>query len=276
MTDARSLADDAVHHLDRLAAAILDDVGDGPAPADFAAIAADVRAAVGNIGVSAFSELTGLIARIADSMVGGSTEWSPSLGGTLMSSVDDLRTLVVRAAQFSAEDGEHLHHRAAELAVYAGSAPRAVTPTQPPAEHSSERTASPAAVVDEPAPAPTPSPAPATGGPSTSPSIVPISELFYTEGPQVVSGGVPKSAAPRSDLLGAAVEALDKMSTEPLATPSSAGPMVIVPVETLIYRGRAALERAAAIREQLKSSGSSAPAAVLDEMYDLIGLALKD
>jgi hypothetical protein len=274
MTDARSLADDAVHHLDRLAAAILDDVGDGPTPADFAAIAADVRAAVGKIGVSAFSELTGLIARIADSMVGGSTEWSPSLGGTLMSSVDDLRTLVVRAAQFSAEDGEHLHHRAAELAAYAGSAPRAVTPTEPPAEDRSERTASPAAVVDEPAPAPTPSAAPATSGPS--PSIVPISELFYTEGPQVVSGGIPKSAAPRSDLLGAAVEALDKMSTELLATPSSAGPMVIVPVETLIYRGRAALERAAAIREQLKSSGSSAPAAVLDEMYDLIGLALKD
>jgi hypothetical protein len=275
MTDARALADDAVHHLDRLAAAILDDVGDGPAPSDFAAIAADVRSAVSKIEVSAFSELTGLISRIADSMMDGSTEWSPSLGGTLMSSLDDLRTLVARAGQFTAEDGEHLHHRAAELAVYARSAPRPATSTETTAPPTLERAASPAAVVDEPAPA-SPSLPPVASGHSTSPAVVPISELFYSEGPQVVSGGVPKSAAPRSDLLGAAVDALEKMSTQPLAEPTSAGPMVIVPVETLTYRGRAALERAAALREQLKSSGASAPPAMLDEMYDLIGLALKD
>jgi hypothetical protein len=50
----------------------------------------------------------------------------------------------------------------------------------------------------------------------------------------------------------------------------------VVPVETLLYRGRAALERAAAIREQIKASGGVASQATLEEMYDLIGLALKD
>jgi hypothetical protein len=49
----------------------------------------------------------------------------------------------------------------------------------------------------------------------------------------------------------------------------------VVPVETILYRGRAALERAAAIREQIKASGV-ASTATLDELYDLIGLALKD
>ena len=62
----------------------------------------------------------------------------------------------------------------------------------------------------------------------------------------------------------------------PIAKQVTFGAMEVVPVETLLYRGRAALERAAAIREQIKSSGGVASPAVLDEMYDLIGLALKD
>jgi hypothetical protein len=63
---------------------------------------------------------------------------------------------------------------------------------------------------------------------------------------------------------------------KPIATPVTFGAMEIVPVETLLYRGRAALERAAAIREQIKVSGGVASPATLEEMYDLIGLALKD
>ena len=116
---------------------------------------------------------------------------------------------------------------------------------------------------------------PETSARDASP-VVPISSLFYSEGPAVISGGVPTAATAKSDLLGAAVDALDKMSTKPFAEPSSTGPTTVVPVETLIYRGRAALERAAAIREQIKASGASAAPAALDEMYDLIGLALQD
>ena len=158
MTDARSLANDSVHQLDRLAAAILDDVGDGPSPAIFAGLATEVRDTLGRVGVPAFNELTGLIAGIAGSVVAGTTDWSPSLGGTLMAAVDDLRTLVLRGAEFSAEDGEHLHHRATELAVYARSArtnpattPAAHVPAPvAPMESSLESQSSPAAVVDEP------------------------------------------------------------------------------------------------------------------------------
>ena len=287
MTDARPLADDAVHHLDRLAAAVLDDVGDGPTPAAFAGIAAEVREAVGKVGVPEFNEVTALIAAIGDSMVAGSIDWSPSLGGTLMASVDDLRTLVTRAAQFNAEDSEHLHQRAAELAVYAQVTRRSQAiampivpdavedPAAPAPPPTPEPTKSPASVVDMPANDPPAVAEPAATARDAS-SIVPISSLFYSEGPQVISGGVPTAASAKSDLLGAAVDALDGMSTQPFAAPSSTGPTMIVPVETLIYRGRAALERAAAIREQIKASGASAAPAALDEMYDLIGLALQD
>ena len=63
---------------------------------------------------------------------------------------------------------------------------------------------------------------------------------------------------------------------KPIAPPVTFGAVEVVPVETLLYRGRAALERAAAIREQIKASGGVASQSTLEEMYDLIGLALKD
>lgn len=291
MTDARAQADDAVLHLDRLGAVILDDIGDGPAAADLVSRASEAREAVAAVGIAAFNELTGLVVGVASSLAAGATDWSPSLGGTLMAAVDDLRTLIMRAAQFSSEDSEHLHQRAAELAMYA---------------HLTRE--SPATVVDAPAPTPAPLPEPAetvsaqmpsatapsaprtpvpdisvtaaplppTPAPSLTSKIVPISDLFYADGPQVVSGGVPSAANVKSDLLGVGIEALDHLTAKPLAEQSSTGPMVIVPVDTLVYRGRAALERAVAIREQIKSSGSQPSSAALDEMYDLIGLALKD
>jgi hypothetical protein len=274
LTDARSLADDAVHHLDRLSAIILDDVGDGPAPADFASQAAEVHRSVLAIGVGAFSELTGLIVGVGSSMTAGATDWSPSLGGTLMAAVDDLRALVMRAAQFSAEDGEHLHHRAAELATFVRVTSRTTS-------------AQPAPPVPSPMPEiPTPAPA-APSAPSVAvteqpinrmtdePSVVPISSLFFAEGPTVVSGGVPTSASAASDVLGAAIDALDAVGIRALAEPLASATRV-VPVEQLIYRGRAALERAAALREQIKTSGAAASPTTLDEMYDLIGLALND
>jgi hypothetical protein len=91
-----------------------------------------------------------------------------------------------------------------------------------------------------------------------------------------VSGGTSKEAQSRSDLLGKGIDALDNLTMKPIATPVTFGAVEVVPVETLLYRGRAALERAAAIREQIKTSGGVPSPATLEEMYDLIGLALKD
>jgi hypothetical protein len=290
MTDARAHADDAVLHLDRLGAVILDDIGEGPAPQDLVARASEAREAVAKVGIAAFNEVTGLVVGVARSIAAGATDWSPSLGGTLMAAVDDLRTLIMRAAQFSSEDSEHLHQRAADLAAYVHVAAEApATPVEPvppatvppslpePAATVSAQMPSATASSESPASPPEPSvPAPSPAAASPVSKVVPISDLFYAEGPQVVSGGVPPSANAKSDLLGVGIEALENLTAQPFAAQSSTGPMVIVPVDTLLYRGRAALERAAAIREQIKASGAQASPAALDEMYDLIGLALKD
>jgi hypothetical protein len=282
-----TLADDAVQQLDRLGAVILDDLGDGPSPKDLANSASAARDAVAKLAVPALTQLSRLIAGVADSLAGGTTEWNTSLGGTLMAAVDDLRHLAGRAAQFSDEDSEHLHHRAAELSIYVSasagstsdraneSAPVAAATPSPEATSQAlpETPAAPATPASAPAPTPDPIPTPS----AVPAPIVPISDLFYADaGPHIVSGGVPAEVSSRSDLLGRGIDALDNLTMKPIASPRGFGATEVVPVETLLYRGRAALERAAALREQIKASGGVATPAALDEMYDLIGLALKD
>jgi len=270
-----SIAEHAQQQLDRLGAIILDDVGDGPAPADLAAAAHAAREAVARLAVPALTQLGGLISGVAESLVAGTTEWNPSLGGTLMAAIDDLRHLATRADRFTDEDSEHLHHRASELHPYVK------TPTVIPAGvviPSEARDLH----IEAPAPRPDPSPMARDDKPrdekaAPDSKIVPISDLFFADnGPHIVSGGMSKEAANRSDLLGKGIDALDSLTMKPIAKPVTFGTMEVVPVETLLYRGRAALERAAAIREQIKATGGAASPAVLDEMYDLIGLALKD
>jgi hypothetical protein len=46
----------------------------------------------------------------------------------------------------------------------------------------------------------------------------------------------------------------------------------IVPIESLLYRGRAALDRAVEIRDELRGAPSSDPTA-LEELFDLLELA---
>jgi hypothetical protein len=170
----------------------------------------------------------------------------------------------MRAAQFSPEDNEHLHHRASELAAYArplrGPSPATTSsdPETPTSPASSEERQSPSL-------------------PDPDADVVPISELFYAEEPaDDVSTGQPRTAAETSDLLGKGISALDQLEHEPLAPAASIRTSAIVPVERLVYKGRSALERAGALREQLRATGGPPPAHALEEIYDLIGLALKE
>ena len=59
--------------------------------------------AVPDVGVAAFSEVTVLIAGVANSLKAGATDWNPALGGTLMAAVDEWIgqfTLELRTATF--------------------------------------------------------------------------------------------------------------------------------------------------------------------------------
>jgi hypothetical protein len=49
-----------------------------------------------------------------------------------------------------------------------------------------------------------------------------------------------------------------------------------VPIEALLYRGQAAIERAKELRDGVRQSGGAPDAETLAELFDLIDLALTD
>jgi hypothetical protein len=140
--------------------------------------------------------------------------------------------------------------------------------------------------------------------------VIPISSLFFDDaGPHIVltgkraehygttlapvdavrvaprpapRGTTPAAAAPRytpargrelQDLLGTSIAQLGGVSGGSRKTPTS---QPTVPVESLLYRGRAALDRALEIRASSREHGESLTSDMIQELLDLIGLAAED
>jgi len=78
---------------------------------------------------------------------------------------------------------------------------------------------------------------------------------------------------PASSLLDSTIEALDALDENPFAAPVPIPEDNVVPIDSLLYRGRAALDRAVEIRDDLRKRGSSSDQAALDELFDLLDLA---
>ena len=111
--------------------------------------------------------------------------------------------------------------------------------------------------------------------------LIPISELFFDDaGPHIFPAGF--AAPPRytpargrelQDLLGTTITQLGGVSGGTRRTPVPAPPLV--PIESLLYRGRAALDRALEIRAARVAGQFLAPEAV-EELLDLIALAAEE
>jgi hypothetical protein len=111
--------------------------------------------------------------------------------------------------------------------------------------------------------------------------VIPISRLFFDDaGPHIVPAGVPTPARHSSargrelqDLIGTTIAQLGAVSGGTRKTPVPASPPV--PIESLLYRGRAALERALEIRSSRVAGEMPAPEAI-EELLDLIALAVEE
>jgi hypothetical protein len=111
-------------------------------------------------------------------------------------------------------------------------------------------------------------------------TVIPISDLFYDDaGPHVIQGNAvalnparftPPRGRQLQDLLGASIAQLGAVHRR---TPVWA---VTVPIEDLLYRGRAALERAIEIGLDARESGTLPDADAVEELLDLIQLAAEE
>jgi hypothetical protein len=83
-------------------------------------------------------------------------------------------------------------------------------------------------------------------------------------------------AAALGDLLDRGIRNLDTLPKTPLSNPITLAEQPAVPIDVLLYRGRAAIERARAIRDDLRRRGGPLDATALSELFDLLDLALTD
>jgi hypothetical protein len=158
----------------------------------------------------------------------------------------------------------------------------------------------PAAVVEQtsfasappspqPAPANTPAqPAPAQSAPHSitpvRPSTVAPPSAVAQERDRPAAAAVAELAtrgasapAPQlGSLLDAGIAKLGALSSAPLIAPVPLPEQPAVPIDVLLYRGRAALERCLEIRDQVRSAGGPVDAETLGELFDLLDLALID
>lgn len=111
--------------------------------------------------------------------------------------------------------------------------------------------------------------------------VIPISRLFFDDaGPHILPAGVatpgrytPARGRELQDLIGTTIAQLGAVSGGTRKTPVPAAPPV--PIESLLYRGRAALERALEIRSARVAGQLPAPEAI-EELLDLIALAVEE
>lgn len=81
----------------------------------------------------------------------------------------------------------------------------------------------------------------------------------------------PKTPAPRS--LDSTIAAFESLSNERMADPLPVDNGDMTPVDALVYRGRAALDRAIELRDAIRRAGAPPAPEVLEELYDLVELA---
>ena len=127
--------------------------------------------------------------------------------------------------------------------------------------------AAPPAPVPVPPPAPVAAPAPAAARPAATTPVAPQEAAARRPTPSGLELGA---------LLGRSVTAVGAISAQPLATPIALDDTPVVPVGTLVYRGRSALRRALELRDEIREAGGALDPAAIDELFDLIELALAD
>jgi len=84
---------------------------------------------------------------------------------------------------------------------------------------------------------------------------------------------VESATSAAATLIDSGLAALEELGAEPWLPPIAIPEESVVPIESLLYRGKAALDRAAEIRDQARRSGRRIDDETLDELFDLVELA---
>ena len=221
----------------------------------------DVRNAVRALGATANSFGEKVVARFA-------AEWS-----TRASALEEgaLAALDAAAALFTNPDLSASDIARGLERLGTGTTTARPTPMVQAAQSPPARPTPPAARVPAPAAASVSSPA----LPAAASAAPPAPNAPGAPAAGVARGRVrtPTGPALRA-LLQDGLTGLSNLETTPLSEPAVIPDADVVPIESLFYRGRSALARAAELREQIKREGDPPSRESVQELFDLIDLAL--
>jgi chemotaxis protein histidine kinase CheA len=194
------------------------------------------------------------------------------LDSNALDSLDQVATLLAQPGDAPGSLGPRL--RALRAAQTSRSESIAAEPIEPPA---------PQPIAASPTPAaPTPAASPAVMTPVTSSAVAPASPLPQERDRPAaaamaqVAASAPAAPQELGSLLDAGIRKLGTLQSERLSAPIEIAEQPPVPIDVLLYRGRAAIERCREIRDHVRSAGGPVDAETLGELFDLLDLALTD
>ena len=91
-----------------------------------------------------------------------------------------------------------------------------------------------------------------------------------------VVGQATAPASRHGELLDSSIRSLGALAVTPLSSAAVIAEQPPVPIDVLLYRGRAAVERCVQIRDDVRKTGGPPDADALAELFDLLDLALTD
>ena len=252
----------------------------------FVAAARGLRGSATMAKASGPARLATAVERIASNVAQGALTWEPEVQRALVGAIEDLKLLVRSVRNWGAEQDTRLEASVGRLAryapereerkdvilpisqlFYADEGPHIVYVAPNPRTHYEQQLREqgggigPGVLSPEVRRVPTP---------SREVSAQPTPAQQAAARPTPANTQTPPKGRELRDVLNSSLAAMRPLETRNSAPPPSND---LVPIETLLYRGQRAIERAAEIRRALKKSGTPPTRALVDELVDLVELA---
>ena len=254
---------------------------------ELAAAARGLRGSATMAKASGVSKLALTVERIAGNVVKGVTSWEPELQRSLVGAIEDLKVAMHGVRSWSAEQDARVEESLKRLSRYApvvddtptdvvvpisqlffsDSGQHIVTVAANPKTNYEQQLREQSGVgpgvlspTVERVPTPPRPASPARA--ATPPRVTTPAASSNTRGPR---------GQELRDALNSSLATMRSLETRRSGPHPAAGDLV--PVQTLLYRGRRAIERAAEIRRALNDGGDTPTRALVDELVDLVELA---
>jgi hypothetical protein len=272
----------AGQHLDRLDAAVIAAHATAPDPQLLGRDLRALRAATIAAGQTAIGGVVLGLEGVAEALERGRVAWDPTVRGALLATLGDCRLLVRRARTWSPDDEARALRRRGELArlaplhqpvdaaalvPIAALAPDDGAPQLVVALPAGDPLLPIGALAPDTTPAPLPVMPPAPAAPVTPPPAPPA------PAPPAASAAPAAQGAALQDLLGRGLAGLTALDDVPLSPPLEVEEE-LVDIDALLYRGRAAFDRACALGDAMRGAPPDPDA--LEELLALLDLARHD